>query len=995
MRKLGLIWKLLLCLLLSQWSQAQVALKVYKNYESCLYGIVDTLSGDTLFAPQFTSYEARHNYLLVRQNEAVGAVSTSSGKLVLRCRYQKLQSLEPEKGTEAEKRRFFPWFCFKQNDAWGLIHLTKGLVLPPVALHVQAAGGEAKLSGIGRDSTPFMADTTGFIRYFKGCTAIEHRRLKHFIMLRKEGKWSLANAHGDLLFNFEFDWFGSLKGGHVHFKKEETEGFISRNGTLFFETALLEGPLEYGERSYRGTAKVYVPGSGWGYLGMEQEGLNWHLPPRYEYIVQDYGVLYGYKAGYFDVVRPKDGRPVCKGAHQLLKKRVHPDGKPTFCILYTLRHDSLFAIDERSHELQFLSQAEDLKLVWNRKLFVRKQGAWWVLDQGSLRQLDLDFVGIQDLGHNLVRLELQRGYLMADTNGNPWSEQVYERVYPSNQRSHAITYEGEVHLYENNGEMRLCEDQGRFIALKADAVRRDGFLVYDQMQNSFIGTSVYDSVNLLNDTLLVLRQGKLTGVYHALMDSFLARPGQYPLTQVHYPQKQVCFGYDSSSCLYSFSGEALSLWEKVELVAPFKDIGYLVVLDTFSIGIRSRSQPYQWLVPPVYCAIADYDPETGRASVRDCPIERFKPVSYWQQGKVPTAGHWGVVDAEGNWLIEPISEVPIDLYQKTVLLQSDGLWRKYRADGSPLWPDWYAQVAPFDSARQYYWVRGTEGLRGVLGSEGTYKIPATYHYLLREGDGVYAVSFPDSLPNAQVWYYNSHWERSRVTGLRRLETVTRGMAQEQGVEMEAATTLPHREWNTAYKLWYYSTWIKMNSKEEETEAYYEAPYPGPFTNQGFCHPLFKVNHRISRLPMYMGEYAYTRLKDTAHRFGVSVVAEHSGGFSARNASKHYTDYEFINLAWMNGEVRELALWDFLDASCKERLNKELLAKLERAGIDTYCARGLMIDAIAPSFYLEEERLVFYLPPEDDFGQYTLDEGYRQIRFNLEDWPLTPTFEALR
>jgi len=57
--------------------------------------------------------------------------------------------------------------------------------------------------------------------------------------------------------------------------------------------------------------------------------------------------------------------------------------------------------------------------------------------------------------------------------------------------------------------------------------------------------------------------------------------------------------------------------------------------------------------------------------------------------------------------------------------------------------------------------------------------------------------------------------------------------------------------------------------------------------------------------------------------------------------------------------------------------------------------GMMVDALADGFCIENEHLVFFIAPPENFGQFTLHEDYRRISLCLEDWPLTTTFEAMR
>lgn len=88
-------------------------------------------------------------------------------------------------------------------------------------------------------------------------------------------------------------------------------------------------------------------------------------------------------------------------------------------------------------------------------------------------------------------------------------------------------------------------------------------------------------------------------------------------------------------------------------------------VDTNHIGVLDNN--FNWLIEPNYCAISAYDSERGLVSARACPFDfSVRSMEYWDE--LPIYGSWGVADTNGNWIIEPVYNMPISLYKKSQLV---------------------------------------------------------------------------------------------------------------------------------------------------------------------------------------------------------------------------------------------------------------------------------------------------------------------------------------
>ncbi|MFY0672296.1 MAG: hypothetical protein JXQ87_02760 [Bacteroidia bacterium] len=158
---------------------------------------------------------------------------------------------------------------------------------------------------------------------------------------------------------------------------------------------------------------------------------------------------------------------------------------------------------------------------------------------------------------------------------------------------------------------------------------------------------------------------------------------------------------------------------------------YFAEVDSAHVGVLSES--LLWLIEPKYCAISDFDPERGVASVRACPFSHsYQKMNYWENE--PTYDNWGVVDTAGNWLIEPVYVNPLKIGDSAQLAYS------YEKGYVPIinlkekWLSEFDNAAIFGSSAYVLKQGDKTGLRSANGDwiipKGHYKLVRAAGYIL-------------------------------------------------------------------------------------------------------------------------------------------------------------------------------------------------------------------------------------------------------------------------
>ncbi|MGB0429522.1 MAG: hypothetical protein ACPGLV_03550, partial [Bacteroidia bacterium] len=966
---------------------AQVGVKFFKDYYACSYGVIDTVSGDTLQTPQFTDYRLVGNHYVVNQNGAYGILSAKTGKLLIDCKYNALKT----RWRNFNYRKPSPygnWYLFYNGKWWGLLHTKKGEVIP-ASLADPHANLLSKRSN-KRQNCYF--DTLGAVMCFEAYDDVFHGA-DYFTLIRNEHVF-VANRKGELLVNDSFNTADVLANNHFYFEKDSLKGFYNSSGRLFYATTKSIESLNFRKEliSYNSSKIIIVDGNNWGYLNMEGEILEWILEPVFDTImVTKYAGDYNYKrnlckaidnAGKYWLIDENEQKIQVKNADKLdLKVWIEDNGSAKSVVyeVFYFKHKGLYKYSSLSKKHIQIASANDFEL-HNGHLFVKMRKKWFYYNENELTPLKAS--EFYFLSSEKVFLYRNRGIQTFNADKVQFNKEYYNEIFCGKNGVDAIDENGGLARFEGSSALKL-ENRCQIIEQDVGGVVKLG--LFDTLKRGLLFYPEFDTIIIARDKLAYLTRGEEQSIYNVAKQQFITEPGKYPIVELKPNKGWYRYGYDSSSCIHLFDGTQIAKWQKIIYFEDFDDKSYFAATDTNAMGLLNRANPSKWLVKSKYCAISAYDAKTKRASVRACPIERFYQSGYWDEPVDPQNGQWGVVDSTGEWLVAPKSIFPINLKNENQFIKTYSGYELINLKGDVLWDKRYQFIDTFTAQQGAYWVGDNLKNRGLRKLNGDFLIKDEYNWIKEVNDTIYALKWPvekpekgtsypedhadgkNAISKLQVFYFDKKWKPIELSGLARVNFIKDHVNLEWEPQLDLNGVKGKKY--TPICEWAVDEYLNSNSVIEDNwnnNNYWAS------LSFGTTLPIYRMPQNVFyRSPRYI-DFEYQNMTVNGTNYGAYVETEYLGGTIGPGAQQ-YTSMEFKNVIFENGEIKELELWKVVDKKCLYALNDSLVKRLKKLELDIDCGKdGLVIYPLMEHFIVTNDSLTFLIQNETEYYETTFD-----------------------
>jgi hypothetical protein len=981
--------------------KAQVGVKFFKDYGQCTYGVIDTVSGDTLHSPKFIDYQKHGNHFIVNQNGAYGLISSKNGKLLVECKYNALHS----RHNNVSIGHYEPkgnWYYFQEGQWWGLLHVKKGEIIP--AQLADPRGTLMSKRTNKRQNCYF--DTLGTVMCFEKYDYVKHGG-DHFI-LERNGFEFVAGIKGNLIVNDSFDQVKVLENNHFFFIKDSIKGFYSGKGDLLYSTTNSIENLNYRNElvSFYYDNLVIENVEKWGFLNTNDKELKWLLKPEFDTIIKRRIVEPGFTQhlllatdheGKFWFADDLRAQVVLEAADQVDYRLFDIEGdtvKSKGYKLYYIKDEQLYEYHSSTQNHELLAKASQFELHGDRLFFKRKK-EWYHYYENKIIPLKCQRLYYQTAERTFLYKKV--GVQVYNAAEARFLDEYYEEIFYANNQVVAINENGELTRFDGWQKKELT---ARVQVIAHEIYGAIKYGLFDTLSKSLIFYPVFDSIIIANDKLAYLAKAEERSLYHVPNQQYLVAPGKYPIVELKPNMGWYRYGYDSSSCIHLLDGTQIAKWQNIIYFEEFDENAYFAAADTNAMGLLNKAKPSKWLVKPKYCAISAYDAQSKRASVRACPIERFNQVGYWDEPVDPQHGNWGVTDSTGKWLVEPKSVFPIDLNLENQFIETYNGYEFINLKGEKLWDERYQFIDTFGGLEDVFWVGDYLENRGLRKLNGEFLIENEYNWINEINDTIYALKWPVEMPEngtsypeehadgknvmskLQVFYFDKNWKPIELSGMARVNFIKDhvNLEWEPHLDLHGVKVKKY----TPICAWAVDEYLNSNSVIEDNwsnDSYWAS------LNYATTLPIYRMPQNVFyRSPRYI-DFEYKNMTINGTNYGAYVETEYLGGTIGPGAHQ-YSSMEFKNVIVEFGEVKELEFWQVIDKKCIYTLNDSLVIKLKKKDLDIDCGKdGLVIYPLMEHFIITNDSLTFLIQNETEYYETTFD----RVSIKLDDWPLTAYF----
>lgn len=984
-------------------AQPLESIRSFKDHGSCLYGFVNA-KGDTVRTAQYPFVSDPENgFYRVFNGVATGLVRQKDGALVLDFAYNGLQPIK-------EGRRYSRgWFLFEEEGKKGILHLEKGVIQKAAYLYIPDDMRHGAFVAQLNDSDYFLLDTLGHSVDFSGYDRVELSVGKHFVSVRQGDFWALFNQTGGQQTPFRYKGFYARSHQHLFFTTENTSGWMNAQGEIVHEAEEWRSKYYH----YRGGNVhhvLYRVSQGglrsFGLLDTSAD-LHWTIAPEYDSLAADAERNYvqGFKEGEQYLWSWNSESPLLARAQSI----AIPEAGP---YAYALRKKRLLRVHLHESRVKRLGKADAYYLSQHENgvmPYWKRGNSWHFLhSNGNLASFEADSIfplfteckGRQDT-HVVCwqegRLQLFKPNAQPDSTFAIQDFSFSDLHLVDGKPAHLFVTEnkgfmlfddcgGRVHLAHRRYTQGFDEaGYGLFIFKGANG--KSGLLSWEK---GLMLAPGYDRIEALSESLMLVTfpNRKGDGLYHVEEGRFLVFPGQYPVFNVDMDKELVRYGYVDSLCIVDFDGNALAEWQQVADVQEYGDGYLLVAVDSFEVGIKSQYGPEQdkWLLPPKYCAIADYRSDLGIASVRACPISP-PDIDAWQDGDYgsPTEGNWGLVDSTGAWLIPPYFRYPINVWEEyQVLEKENGKQVLYNLEGTKFWYETYLDISPHVDQKEKYWLTINSNKVGLRTLKGAWEVAPIYDQIIPTPKGYLGLVRAEELADVRLVRFGAQGSTTSIEGLEKMRLLYQYLAASSDEIFMEIPGIERPELQQAFAVWYYEQWWQAGM--EGSGFSYDFDGPG---DQGFCHPAFRIPEDWQDwVPYERWDEIYVNREATEHTQGLSIEEwTEVCNVGTRGPAYCYTSTSFHNLQLVAGRLQPLEFWEVLDSAKRDVLADTVLARINASGLDLDCAReGNFLEIVQESFLVGADSIQLLLPkPEHEDYVESLDQNYLIISLPLKYW----------